>query len=225
MHVVGVSSAEKADSGEDPQRTNQQQHWEAQVSSGSRVPKATARLQTGESWYPGDDAGFLETPAALPESLGLQLYCSSWRTLQMCAAGRQLPVSSVQCRRSPTEDCWSTSCTRSPTQRTTHECRLRSVHQPHRAAAKSKLWRSGDPGRATSTRMIYQTEFIMPVWDWHGLKLWRRNWFPPLLLMQTFNLLSEKVYVSLKLYDQWYLNRKYRIICYVKLLWFFFIKF
>ncbi len=59
----------------------------------SRVPKATARLQTGESWYPGDDAGFLETPAALPESLGLQLYCSSWRTLQMCAGGRQLPVS------------------------------------------------------------------------------------------------------------------------------------
>ncbi len=93
MHVLGVSSAEKADSGEDPQRTNQQQHWEAQVSSGSRVPKATARLQTGESWYPGDDAGFLETPAALPESLGLQLYCSSWRTLQMCAGGRQLPVS------------------------------------------------------------------------------------------------------------------------------------
>ncbi len=93
MHVLGISSAEKADSGEDPQRTNQQQHWEAQVSSGSRVPKATARLQTGESWYPGDDAGFLETPAALPESLGLQLYCSLWRTLQMCAGGRQLPVS------------------------------------------------------------------------------------------------------------------------------------
>lgn len=89
MHVLNVSSAEKANSGEDPQRTDQQQHWEAQVSSGSRVPKATARLQTGESWYPGDDAWFLET---LPESLRL-LYCSSWRTLQMCAGGRQLPVS------------------------------------------------------------------------------------------------------------------------------------
>ncbi len=138
---------------------------------GQEFLKQQSRLQTGESWYPGDDAGFLETPAALPESLGLQLYCSSWRTLQMCAGGRQLPVSVSSADRSPTEDCWSTSCTRSPTQRTTHECRLRSVHQPHRAAAKSKLWRSGDPGRATSTRMIYQTEFIMPVWDWHGLKL------------------------------------------------------
>lgn len=89
MLVLNVSSAEKANSGEDPQRTDQQQHWEAQVSSGSRVPKATARLQTGESRYPGDDARFLET---LPESLGL-LYCGSWRTLQMCAGGRQLPVS------------------------------------------------------------------------------------------------------------------------------------
>ncbi len=114
---------------------------------------------------------FLRLRAALPESLGLQLYCSSWRTLQMCAAGRQLPVSVSSADGVPQKTAEALPAHSSPTQRTTHECRLRSVHQPHRAAAKSKLWRSGDPGRATSTRMIYQTEFIMPVWDWHGLKL------------------------------------------------------
>ncbi|KAL7843245.1 hypothetical protein AOLI_G00247570 [Acnodon oligacanthus] len=59
-HLKGAPASqqqvtEKANGGEDAQRSYQQQHRAAQDSPGSRVPQSAARLQAGESRHPEDD--------------------------------------------------------------------------------------------------------------------------------------------------------------------------
>lgn len=68
--VILLPVAQKASGGEVTQRANQQQHWAAQVSPGSRVPQTAARLQAGESRHPGDDSLCPETTAAAEKTDG-----------------------------------------------------------------------------------------------------------------------------------------------------------
>ncbi len=124
------------------------------------------------------DAGFLRLQQRLPESLGLQLYCSSWRTLQMCAGGRQLPVSVSSADGVPQKTAEALPA---------HTARHREQHTSAASdqftsrteqQQRAKLWRSGDPGRSRSMRMW--TTMINSVITEHVISdlplSWENNW-------------------------------------------------
>lgn len=73
LHVcVLLWAAQKASGGKVASRADQQQHWAAQVSPGSR-PQAAARVQAGESRHPGDDRLHPERAAEAAPDFG---HCS-----------------------------------------------------------------------------------------------------------------------------------------------------